>query len=142
MGASHQVPTVFLPCDASGYCFSESFADLPFQQWVYNTGSTKICVAPNSYSDTQYCLDFGTNLGANGQPLKIWQAYDVPQQQLYITDDLHIAVEGGPGQCVDVRAESGPLPDYARPYGSQKSVQTWDCSFGNTNQVSSRKTAV
>ncbi|KAI5448933.1 hypothetical protein NCC49_005756 [Naganishia albida] len=124
-----------------GNCFPEDNPNFPFQQWVYNSGSTKICVAPNEFTDTQYCIDFGTNLGADGQTLYIWQAYDVPQQQLYITDDNHIAVENGPGFCVDVRAESGPQPDYARPYGSQKSVQTWTCAGGNTNQASFRDLA-
>ncbi|KAJ9107986.1 hypothetical protein QFC20_003671 [Naganishia adeliensis] len=119
-----------------GNCFTEDNPNFPFQQWVYNTGSTKICVAPNAYSDTDYCIDFGTNLGSNGQTLYIWQAYEgLPAQQLYITDDNHIAVENGPGQCVDVRAESGPQPSYARAYGSEKSVQAWDCTFGNTNQI-------
>lgn len=124
------------PRDDSNTCFSEDSPYLPFQRWAYNRGSTKICVAPNTYTDTEYCIDFGTNLGSNGQTLYIWQAYDVPQQQLYITDDDHIAVENGPGNCVDVRAESGPQPDYARPFGSLKDVQIWSCSGGNTNQVS------
>ncbi|KAI5448927.1 hypothetical protein NCC49_005750, partial [Naganishia albida] len=70
-----------------------------------------------------------------GQTLYIWQAYDVPQQQLYITDDNHIAVENGPGSCADVRAESGPQGSHARPYGSLKDLQSWTCTYGNTNQI-------
>jgi hypothetical protein len=125
----------------SNTCFSETSDYLPFQRWVYNRGSTKICVAPNQYSDTEFCIDFGTNLGSNGQTLYIWQAYEgLPQQQLYITDDNHIAVEGG-NQCADVKAESGPQPDYARPYGSLKDVQSYQCFFGNTNQVSSNSSS-
>jgi hypothetical protein len=120
----------------SNKCFPEDSNYAPFQRWVYNAGSTKICVAANGYSKTEYCIDFGTNLGSNGQTLYIWQAQDVAAQRLYITEDKHIAVENGPGQCVDVRAESGPQPDYARPYGSQKDVQTWECSGGSSNQVS------
>lgn len=127
----------------SNYCFGENDSNLPFQQWVYTPGSTTIRIAPNSYSDTEYCIDFGSNLGSNGQELKIWQCYDgLPAQQLYITDDNHIAVENGPGQCVDVQAESGPQPAYARPYGEEKRLQTWDCSSGNPNQVSTRSIAI
>ncbi|KAJ9107978.1 hypothetical protein QFC20_003663 [Naganishia adeliensis] len=120
----------------SNKCFPEDSDYAPFQRWVYKAGSTKICVAPNRYSNTEYCIDFNSNLGSNGQQLKIWQAQrGLPAQQLYITDDNHIAVENGPGQCVDVRAESGPQPDYARPYGSQKDVQTWECFGGSSNQI-------
>ncbi|KAI5448735.1 hypothetical protein NCC49_001504, partial [Naganishia albida] len=73
-----------------GDCFPDDSEYATFQRFDYTLGSTKICVSPNAYSETQYCIDFGTNLGANGQTLYIWQAYDVPQQQLYITDDNHI----------------------------------------------------
>lgn len=126
-----------LNCCVSNYCFPDNVNYAPFQQWIYTQGSTKIRVAPNDRTDTEYCIDFGTNLGANGQSLKIWQCYDgLPQQQLYITDDAHIAVENGPGQCADVRAESGPEP--VKPYGVQKQVQSWECSFGNPNQVGTR----
>lgn len=45
----------------------------PLQQWVYQTGSTTICLAPNDLTDTEYCIDFDSNLGANGQQLKIWR---------------------------------------------------------------------
>ena len=128
------MPDSLVVVSFSNVCFSEDLSFYPFQQWVYNTGSTKICIAPNSFTDTEYCLDFGTNLGSNGQPLKIWQSYDIPAQRLYITDDNHIAVENGPGQCVDVQAESSPEP--SRPYGLRKRVQTWQCSGGNPNQVS------
>ena len=120
----------------SNECFPAGSDFAPFQLWEYTLGSTKICVAPNSYSETRYCIDFGTNLGSNGQTLYIWQAYEgLPAQQLFITDDKHIAVENGPGQCVDVRAESGPQPAIARPYGSLKDVQSWQCTSGNNNQV-------
>jgi hypothetical protein len=138
----HAAVMLTLPATNSGECFAEGSPYAPFQTFDYTLGSTKICVSPNPYSqDIQYCIDFGTNLGADGQTLYIWQAYDVPQQQLYITDDAHIAVENGPGQCADVRAESGPQPSYARPYGSLKDVQSWTCTFANTNQVSIDKRA-
>ncbi|KAJ9098959.1 hypothetical protein QFC19_006183 [Naganishia cerealis] len=116
-------------------CFTESLSFYPFQQFIYNEGSTKIRVAPNIFTDTQYCIDFGENLGTNGQALKIWQCYEgLPQQQLYITSDRHIAVENRPGggQCADVKAESGVEP--VRPYGVRKQVQSWECIGGNTNQ--------
>ncbi|KAJ9104627.1 hypothetical protein QFC21_002125 [Naganishia friedmannii] len=102
-------------------CFTENLSFYAFQNFVYNEGSTKIRVAPNNFTETEYCIDFGTNLGANGQGLKIWECYEgLPQQQLYITDDRHVAVENRPGggQCADVRAESGPEP--VRPYGVRK----------------------
>jgi hypothetical protein len=65
------------------------------QQFVYNQGSTKIRVAPNSLTTTDYCVDFGSNRGVNGVGLKIWQCYNgLAAQQLWITGDNHIAVEG------------------------------------------------
>ncbi|KAJ9113191.1 hypothetical protein QFC22_006030 [Naganishia vaughanmartiniae] len=118
-------------------CFTQDLSFYAFQNFVYNEGSTKIRVAPNTFTDTEFCIDFGTNLGANGQGLKIWQCYDgLPQQQLYLTGDHHIAVENRPGggQCADVRAESGPEP--VKPYGVRKQVQSWECSGGNPNQAS------
>lgn len=121
----------------SNVCFTDNLGFYPFQNFIYNEGSTKIRVAPNNLTETDFCIDFGTNLGANGQGLKIWECYEgLPQQQLYITDDRHIAVENRPngGQCVDVRAESGPEP--VKPYGIRKQVQSWECSYGNPNQAS------
>jgi hypothetical protein len=119
-------------------CFSEGAEFFALQQWVYQIGSTTICLAPNSFSDVEQCIDFGTNLGANGQPLKIWQRYEgLPQQQLYITDDNHIAVANGPGNCADVQEESNTRPPRGGlPYGTYKDVQSYQCFFGNTNQVS------
>jgi hypothetical protein len=65
---------------------------------------------------------------------QIWQCYDVPQQHLFITPDNHIAVENGPGHCVDIRAES--TSDDSGPYPITKFAQTYQCTAGNTNQVS------
>jgi hypothetical protein len=108
------------------------------QQWVYQTGSTSICLAPNALTDTNYCIDFGSNLGTNGQALKIWQQYQgLPAQSLYITDDNHIAVENGPGQCADVQEESQSRPARGGlPFGTYKDLQSYQCTFANTNQVS------
>lgn len=119
-------------------CFSEGAEFFALQQWVYQTGSTTICLAPNSFSDVEQCIDFGTNLGANGQALKIWQRYEgLPQQQLYITEDNHIAVANGPGNCADVQAESNTRPPRGGlPYGTFKDVQSYQCTYLNTNQVS------
>jgi hypothetical protein len=104
------------------------------QQFIYNPGSTKIRVAPSSLTTTNYCVDFGSNRGVNGVGLKIWQCYDgLAAQQLWITGDNHIAVEGD-NQCADVRAESQPRQ--SQPYGSLKDLQSWQCSGGNPNQVS------
>ncbi|GHJ84556.1 hypothetical protein NliqN6_0958 [Naganishia liquefaciens] len=105
-----------------------------FQSWIYTPGSTTIQVAPNNLTETPFCIDFGTNLGSNGQYAKIWQCYEgLAAQSLYITDDNHIAVENGPGQCLDVQAESSS--DTSGPYPITKRLQTWDCTFGNTNQI-------
>lgn len=69
---------------------------------------------------------------------KIWQCYEgLAAQRLYITDDNHIAVENGPGQCLDVQAESSS--DTSGPYPIIKRLQTWDCTFGNGNQVRSEQ---
>lgn len=127
------------PLYSSGLnCFEQPGGYSPLQQWVYQTGSTTICLAPNDLTDIDYCIDFGSNLGTNGQRLKIWQRYEgLPAQQLYITDDNHIAVENGPGQCADVQQESLPVPARGGvPYGSYKDLQSYQCTFANTNQVS------
>ncbi|KAJ9107966.1 hypothetical protein QFC20_003651 [Naganishia adeliensis] len=114
-------------------CFDASSTFFALQQFVYNQGSTKIRVARNSLSATDYCVDFGSNRGVNGVGLKIWQCYDgLAAQQLYITGDNHIAVEGD-NQCADVRAESQATQ--AKPYGSHKDLQSWQCSGGNPNQI-------
>ncbi|KAJ9098963.1 hypothetical protein QFC19_006187 [Naganishia cerealis] len=115
----------------SNTCFAPDSPFFQFQQFIYTSGPTMI------RTGTNFCIDFGTNLGADGQALKIWQCYPgLAQQQLFITQDRHIAVENRPvsGQCADVRAESGPEP--LKPYGLTKRVQSWDCIGGNTNQVS------
>ncbi|KAJ9107967.1 hypothetical protein QFC20_003652 [Naganishia adeliensis] len=114
-------------------CFDAGSTYFSLQQFVYTSGSTNIRVAPNSLSTTDYCVDFGSDRGVNGVGLKIWQCYDgLPAQQLYITGDNHIAVEGD-NQCADVKAES--QASQAKPYGSLKDVQSWQCSGGNPNQI-------
>lgn len=124
------------PSTHSNDCFDASSTYFSLQQFVYTSGSTKIRVAPNSLSTTDYCVDFGSDRGVNGVGLKIWQCYDgLPAQQLYITGDNHIAVEGD-NQCADVKAES--QASQAKPYGSLKDVQSWQCSGGNPNQVGVR----
>lgn len=89
--------------------------------------STTICLAPSNLTDTDFCIDFGSNLGANGQSLKIWQKYeDLPAQQLFVTEDNHIAVENGPGQCANVQQESVTRPARGGlPYGTYKDLQSW-----------------
>ncbi|KAJ9113194.1 hypothetical protein QFC22_006033 [Naganishia vaughanmartiniae] len=114
-------------------CFEPSSNYYAFQQFVYTEGATKVQVAPNSLTTTNYCVDFGSDRGVNGVGAKIWQCYDnVPAQNLYITGDAHLAVEGD-NQCLDVRAESGPSQN--KPYGSLKDVQSWQCSGGDANQI-------
>ncbi|KAJ9104624.1 hypothetical protein QFC21_002122 [Naganishia friedmannii] len=114
-------------------CFEPSSSYYAFQQFVYTAGNTKIQVAPNSLTKTNYCVDFGSDKGANGVMGKIWQCYDnLPAQNLWITGDNHIALTDS-DQCLDVRAESGP--GQTKPYGSLKDVQSWQCSGGNPNQI-------
>ena len=129
----------------SGYCRdlgpgerdgSGNIGDI--QLFYYNVGATKIQVVDTTTSEVR-CVDFGDN-PTNGGTIRISPCVDnAPGQNLYITDDLHIAVENGPGQCLDVQAESGLQP--IKPYGAVKSVQSYDCSFGNENQVRIRSQA-
>ncbi|KAJ9119935.1 hypothetical protein QFC24_005418 [Naganishia onofrii] len=114
-------------------CFDPSSNYYAFQQFLYTPGATKIQVAPNSHTTTNYCVDFGSDRGVNGVGAKIWECYDnLPAQSLWITDDNHIAVVGD-NQCMDVRAESGP--GQTKPYGSLKDIQSWQCSGGDPYQA-------
>lgn len=136
MGSRVLICTVFA---YSGYCRnlgpgetdgSGNIGDT--QLFYYTLGSTKIKVVDTTTSEVR-CVDFGDN-PTNGGTIRINPCVDnAPGQNLYITDDLHIAVENGPGQCLDVQAESGLQP--IKPYGAVKSVQSYDCVFGNENQV-------
>ena len=141
----------------SADCFPSNSPFYYLQQFVYNQGRTKIRVAPNKIYQTDYCVDFGSNRGVNGQPGKIWACYEgLPAQvcrhscpiihtskyqpltnrstqALWITGDNHIAVEGD-NQCLDVRDDS--QPSQGPFYGSLKDVQSWQCFGGNTNQAS------
>lgn len=108
------------------------------QLFYYNIGATKIQVVDTTTSEVR-CVDFGDN-PTDGGTIRINPCVDnAPGQNLFITDDLHIAVENGPGQCLDVQAESGIQP--IRPYGAVKSVQSWSCVFGNENQVSRKESS-
>lgn len=108
------------------------------QLFYYNLGATKIRMFDTA-SNEVFCVDFGNP--TNGGRISIAACDDnAPGQNLYITDDRHIAVENGPGQCMDVQAESGIQP--VRPYGILKSIQSWECSFGNENQASRGMPAV
>ncbi|KAI5451507.1 hypothetical protein NCC49_001810 [Naganishia albida] len=100
--------------------------DSPAQQFVYTTGATRIQIA-----DTNYCVEFGPGLGVNGRPLKLQECRKngAPGQQLFITDDHHIALERGPGRCADVRDAVGPL-------------QSWRCGSDDTNQVGRRSSPI
>jgi hypothetical protein len=90
--------------------------------FYYNLGATQIKVQDTTTGEVS-CVDFGNP--SNGSPITIAACdANAPGQKLYITDDLHIAVENGPGQCMDVQAESGIQP--IAPYGILKSVQSWE----------------
>jgi hypothetical protein len=101
------------------------------QLFYYNLGATKIKVQDTTSGEVS-CVDFAN--ASNGSPITIAACNDnAPGQNLYITDDFHIAVENGPGQCMDVVADSGI--QNVKPYGILKSVSAWDCFGGNENQV-------
>jgi hypothetical protein len=73
--------------------------------FYYNLGATKIQMFDTA-SDEVFCVDFGSN-PANGGRISIAACDDnAPGQRLYITDDHHIAVENGPGQCTSSLAVS------------------------------------
>jgi hypothetical protein len=92
------------------------------QLFYYNLGATQIRVQDTTTGEV-FCVDFGSP--TNGSPITIATCdANAPGQKLSITDDLHIAVENGPGQCMDVRAESVELP--VKPYGLLKEVQSWE----------------
>jgi hypothetical protein len=84
------------------------------QKFTYTRGATKIKVA-TSYGGKDFCLDLGTVRGraatvrlfrdppvlcwSSGpvfplQNLHLYECVNVPQQQFWITDDAHIALEG------------------------------------------------
>ena len=82
-------------------------------RWDISPGSGSVIV-----SSTNYALDAGVPQG-NNNPAKVWQSYSGSQQQTWsLTSDNHIAVTGG-NQCLDM-GPSGP--------------QTYQCTYGNTNQ--------
>lgn len=96
--------------------------DSESQRFVYNTGATAIQVA-----DTNFCVEFGPGLGVNGRPLRIQTCRQngAPGQRLFITDDNHVALQNGPGQCADVTDG-----------GDSAQLQSWRCDADNINQVS------
>jgi hypothetical protein len=58
--------------------------------------------------------------------MKIWKCYDnLPQQTWWFTDDNRIAVKDQ-GLCLDL--QDGVFEDWA-------TVQTWQCTDWNTNQI-------
>lgn len=96
----------------------------PAQQFIYVRGPTTIQLA-----DTDLCVDFPSQ-GKNGEHLRIetCRAKGAPGQQLFITDDDHIALKKGPGQCADVK--DGQVKD------GLGILQSWRCAKDNINQVS------
>lgn len=99
-------------------------ADSPIQQFIFNPGPTQIQLL-----NTSLCVEFGPGLGRNGTPLRLQQCRGkgAPGQRLFITDDNHIALQNGPGQCADVR--DGKVVD------DVGELQSWRCAADNTNQV-------
>ena len=94
--------------------------DSPSQSFIYTAGPTSIQVA-----GTNLCVEFGPGLGRDGTPIRVQtcRRNGAPGQRLYITDDAHVALQNGPGKCVDVT-------------NAARSLQSWQCGSGNTNQVS------
>lgn len=105
-----------IPLPSSADC-DESQA----QRFIYNTGATTIQV-----SGTNLCVEFGPGLGVNGRPLRVQncRSNGAPGQRLFITDDNHIALQNGPGQCADVTDG-----------GESAQLQSWRCASDNINQV-------
>ncbi|CED83142.1 Ricin B lectin domain [Phaffia rhodozyma] len=76
-------------------------------------------------SNSNLCLDAGSNIG-NNVALKVWTCYPgLKQQQWYYTNDNRIAITGG-NQCAD--NTNGIL-------SSANTLQTYQCITGNNNQV-------
>lgn len=96
----------------------------PTQQFIFNTGPTSIRLA-----ETNLCVEFGPGLGRNGTPLRLQECRSngAPGQRLFITDDDHVALRQGPGQCADVR--DGRVVD------GRGELQSWRCAADNANQV-------
>lgn len=84
--------TNFAPRSAECMAPDNRYAYL--QRFTYTRGSTKIKVAPNSSSNQDFCLDLGVVRRQDGTNLHLYECVDVPQQQFWITDDDHIALEG------------------------------------------------
>ncbi|KAJ9092485.1 hypothetical protein QFC20_005949 [Naganishia adeliensis] len=99
-------------------------ADSPIQQFILNPGPTHIQLL-----NTSLCVEFGPGLGRNGTPLRLQncRGRGAPGQRLFITDDNHIALQNGPGQCADVR--DGKVVD------DVGELQSWRCAADNTNQI-------
>jgi hypothetical protein len=113
----------------SGGCISGGPGDVDgsghpadVQLFYYNLGATKIKVKDTA-SNEVFCVDFGNNPSNNGRITIATCDDNAPGQKLYITDDLHIAVENGPGQCLDIQSDSGI--QNVKPYGILKSAQSY-----------------
>jgi len=90
------------------------------QMWSIIRGSGMVHL-----SGTNYCLDAGSSPG-NGAKMKIWTCYEgLAAQQWYWTDNNHIMLTGK-GLCLDLT--NGKLDN-------GNTVQTWQCSDGNKNQI-------
>ncbi|KAJ9092700.1 hypothetical protein QFC20_007301 [Naganishia adeliensis] len=110
---------------ASGQTLGVSACDnSAAQQFLCTTGATTIQLA-----NTELCVEFGPGLRKNGRPLHVekCRAKGAPGQRLFITEDNHIALENGPGQCADVK--DGDVAD-----GVGK-LQSWRCASDNVNQI-------
>ncbi|KAI5449594.1 hypothetical protein NCC49_004524 [Naganishia albida] len=96
----------------------------PTQQFIFNTGPTSIRLA-----ETNLCVEFGPGLGRNGTPLRLQECRSngAPGQRLFITDDDHVALRQGPGQCADVT--DGRVVD------GRGELQSWRCAADNANQI-------
>lgn len=99
--------------------------DSPSRQFIYTTGATSIRL-----TNTDLCVEFGPGLGKSGTPLKLekCRTKGAPGQRLSFTEDNHVTVEKGPGQCADVKDG-----DVADGWGK---LQSWRCASDNPNQAS------
>ncbi|WRT63598.1 uncharacterized protein IL334_000521 [Kwoniella shivajii] len=82
-------------------------------------------------SDDRYCLDAGDEV--NGGGITLQGCDDSIDSQIFTVGttgtgsepNLRLAVGSSESQCLDVEKDSTPVN--AKPYGSVKDLQTWEC---------------
>jgi len=111
-------------------CFSDSDPFASLQKWTFNPSAPGAITVTGANSNTPLCLDAGNN-PSNGSGMKIYTCYPGLLQQTWSFNGNGLASLSN-GQCLNVRAESGP--GFNKPYGSLKDTQTWACSSSDPNE--------